>query len=402
MERRELIFMDAKSSKFWNIELDGQTHTVTYGRTGTNGQSKTKEFASEEKAKSDFDKLVASKIAKGYVDQTGEAGTSENTDSDQLPAAAFGSISKLDDFYGNVKTFAGKKVADYDPEKKPVKGGKTIYRFLSSWEEDNLVPNLEHFCASDAALEATGIVIGHWGGEDSQGTPDAAIELLIKNRERLSNLNAIFLGDITSEENEMSWIQQTNLSPLLHAFPKLQLFRSRGGEGLQLKRLKHDSLRALAIETGGLDVDVIRSICSADLPNLEYLELWLGTENYGGTCSVQDLQPILSGKLFPKLNHLGFRNCDFVDDIAAVIVNSPILERVETLDLSLGILSDQGGRALLALPEDGRLKKVNLHFNYMSSDVVKQLKGLNLTIDTSQGDADTSEDEEWRYVAVGE
>ena len=54
MERRELVLMDAKSSKFWNIELKGARHTVTYGRTGTNGQSQTKEFPSQDEAKADF------------------------------------------------------------------------------------------------------------------------------------------------------------------------------------------------------------------------------------------------------------------------------------------------------------------------------------------------------------
>ncbi|HYG33205.1 MAG TPA: WGR domain-containing protein, partial [Clostridia bacterium] len=33
--KRELVYMDAKSSKFWNIELKGNSYTVTYGRIGT-------------------------------------------------------------------------------------------------------------------------------------------------------------------------------------------------------------------------------------------------------------------------------------------------------------------------------------------------------------------------------
>ena len=166
MERRELVFMDAKSSKFWNIQLDGACHTVTYGRIGTNGQSQTKEFPSEAKAKSDFDKLVASKLAKGYVDAAGGAAAKESDDG-LLPALAFASITKRDDLYQNVKTFIGKKVADYDREKGPARGGKLIYRFRSDWENDELMPNLEHFLASDGAAEANGIVIGNWGGEDS-------------------------------------------------------------------------------------------------------------------------------------------------------------------------------------------------------------------------------------------
>ncbi len=109
---------------------------------------------------------------------------------------------------------------------------------------------------------------------------------------------------------------------------------------------------------------------------MEHLELWLGTEEYGGNSSVEDLQPILSGELFPNLKYLGLRNCEFVNDIAAVIVNSPIVRRIETLDLSLGVLTDEGGRALLSLPTDGQLQHVNLHFNYMTSEVTKLLGKL--------------------------
>ena len=399
MERRELIFMDAKSSKFWNIELDGESHTVTYGRTGTDGQSKTKEFSSAKEAKSDFDKLVASKVKKGYVDAAGQK--SAGGDSDLLPFVAFSSVLKQDDIYENVKTFIGKKVADYDPEKRPARGGKTIYRFRSDWESDDLEENLQHFLDSDGAAEATGIVIGSWSGDECDRTPDHVVDLLVAHSDRLPKLAALFLGDITSEENEMSWITQTDLSPLLKAFPNLQLLRTRGGGGLKLKKPKHAKLRALALESGGLPVRVVRSVCTSDFPNLEYLELWLGTSNYGGDSSVRDLQPILSGKLFPKLKYLGLRNCEYADDIAAVIVNSPILERIETLDLSLGVLTDEGAQALLSLPQGGALKKVSIHYNYVGNDLIKKLKKLKISIDTSKP-SNMDDDDEWRFVAVGE
>ncbi|NLS91895.1 MAG: WGR domain-containing protein [Planctomycetaceae bacterium] len=400
MERREFVLMDANSSKFWNIELDGARHTVTYGRIGTSGQSQTKEFSSADKAKADFDKLVASKLKKGYADAAGGDTVDEN-DSDLLPPAAFVSVIKQADIYENVKTFIGRKVADYDPAKGPTRGGKTIYRFRSDWEDDVLQENLEHFLATDASLEATGIVIGSWSGDDAMRGPDLVIELLVKNADRLPRLVALFLGDIISEENEMSWIQQTDLSPLLEVFSNLQLLRTRGGAGLELKKPRHDKLRALALESGGLPVEVVRSVCISDFPNLEHLELWLGTGQYGGTSSVQDLQPILSGKLFPKLKYLGLRNCEYADDVAAVVVNSPIVERIETLDLSLGVLTDEGAQALLSLPEDGSLKKVSIHYNYVGKDLLKKLNNLKISIDTSKPST-MDEDDEWRFVAVGE
>ncbi|MGE0434471.1 MAG: WGR domain-containing protein, partial [Planctomycetota bacterium] len=71
---REFEFNDAKSSKFWRIALDGTSHTVTFGKIGTNGQSKTKDFSSEAAAKKDAEKLIAEKTSKGYVEKGGSAG----------------------------------------------------------------------------------------------------------------------------------------------------------------------------------------------------------------------------------------------------------------------------------------------------------------------------------------
>jgi len=61
-----LEYKDEKSHKFWKIELSGTGHTVTYGKTGTNGQSKTKNFETIELAEKDAKKLIASKVKKGY------------------------------------------------------------------------------------------------------------------------------------------------------------------------------------------------------------------------------------------------------------------------------------------------------------------------------------------------
>jgi len=227
-------------------------------------------------------------------------------------------------------------------------------------------------------------------------------ERLLESKDRLPNLKALYIGDIVREENEMSWIEQSDVGPVLGAFPNLQVLRVRGGQGLAFSKPAHKNLRALAIETGGMSVSVVRSLCQSKFPNLEHLELWLGTEEYGGDSSVQDLQPLLSGKLFPKLKYLGFRNCDFADDIAGVVVNSPVIEQLETLDLSLGVITDTGAQALLSLPTECKLKNISIHHNFVTKPVVKKLKDLKISIDTSNPKHHDMDDEDWRFVAVGE
>lgn len=75
---RTFEYRDAKSAKFWNIELQGKSYTVTYGRLGAAGQTQTKDFPTEEKAKAAHDKLIAEKTSKGYTETTcgGDTGPS--------------------------------------------------------------------------------------------------------------------------------------------------------------------------------------------------------------------------------------------------------------------------------------------------------------------------------------
>jgi uncharacterized protein (TIGR02996 family) len=79
---REFQYTDEKSDKFWNIELEGSSYTVRFGRIGTKGQSKTKGFPSPQAAQKAHDKVIAEKLAEGYVETTasapGPAASTEN------------------------------------------------------------------------------------------------------------------------------------------------------------------------------------------------------------------------------------------------------------------------------------------------------------------------------------
>lgn len=64
MRRFELV--EGSSSKFWEIDVEGKSTTVRYGRIGTNGQTQTKAFPTEAKAVAERDKLIKEKTGKGY------------------------------------------------------------------------------------------------------------------------------------------------------------------------------------------------------------------------------------------------------------------------------------------------------------------------------------------------
>lgn len=89
---RTFVYSDDRSHKFWNIEIDGSTVTVRYGRQGTDGQTVEKKHGSEAVAQKELEKLIASKVKKGYVETTPEeptGGTGESTTRMALEKALF-------------------------------------------------------------------------------------------------------------------------------------------------------------------------------------------------------------------------------------------------------------------------------------------------------------------------
>jgi DNA ligase-1 len=66
---RRFTFSDDTSDKFWEIGLDGTSVVVRFGRSGTNGQMQTKDFADQAAAQRHVDKLIEEKTEKGYEEE---------------------------------------------------------------------------------------------------------------------------------------------------------------------------------------------------------------------------------------------------------------------------------------------------------------------------------------------
>ncbi|MEU2389531.1 STM4015 family protein [Streptomyces sp. NPDC007369] len=268
----------------------------------------------------------------------------------------------------------------------------------------------EAFARFTAAVDTTrvrAIVVGAWEEAYDSG-PGEIIAALVAARDGLPALRALFLGDMESEECEISWITQGDVGPLLDAFPDLEEFGVRGGSGLVFPPVTHRRLRSLTVETGGMPVRAVRNIAASDLPALEHLDLWLGTSEYGGDSELTDVEPIMAGDRLPSLRHLALRNSEIQDEIAAAMASAPVVARLDTLDLSMGVLTDQGGAALLGGQPLTHLKKLDLHHNYLSEPLKQRfrevLEGAGVTLDLDRGRADEDEwdGRVWRFVAVGE
>ena len=68
---RYFELVEGKSNKFWEITVDGSEVTVCYGRIGSNGAAKVKEYADPEAAQAHADKLIGQKTDKGYLEKSG-------------------------------------------------------------------------------------------------------------------------------------------------------------------------------------------------------------------------------------------------------------------------------------------------------------------------------------------
>src|SRR5260370_431792 len=58
------------------VKLQGSSFTVTFGRIGSAGQTTKKDFPDDDKAKKAYEKVIAEKLGKGYVETTPKGASS--------------------------------------------------------------------------------------------------------------------------------------------------------------------------------------------------------------------------------------------------------------------------------------------------------------------------------------
>jgi hypothetical protein len=205
------------------------------------------------------------------------------------------------------------------------------------------------------------------------------------------------------DDTEISWTWIGSLAEIWGACPRLRTLRVQGGS-IELGKIVAPELESAAFVTGGLPQKAVRSIASASWPKLERLEVWLGAEEYGAGGTLEDVLPILDGKGLPKLKHLALKNCEFGDEIAASIGKSKILAQLDTLDLSMSILTDQGAQAMSSTASAfAHLSLLDVSDGYLGNEGVRLVEGLAKKVKTGdQREADEWDGEQHRYVAVGE
>jgi len=441
---RRYEFTEGTSSKFWEIELEGESFTTRYGKIGTEGQSTTKEFDSAAEARKNYDKLIAEKEKKGYVLKSGGEGTAAA--SAVNPALEATILAKPDDPEGYL-VYGDWLQSHGDPRGQLVAVqaallGKPDDKKLQQQAKDLLVehqaaflgelPELEGF-DEDVALEwRLGFLhkVSIGGDEYSELDAEGACRTLFKLASarflRELRILAIDTDDgqpdygpiiktlakgalpptlraltFSVESFQISWANLGDLGPLYPKLANLEELTLKMGK-MELGALQLPGLRSLTIVTGGLTKANVKSVAAASWPRLETLVLYFGTDEYGCNCTAADVAPILAGKGLAQVKHLGLANAEFADDLARALPTAKILPQLQTLDLSKGLMTDEGATALIeGAGALAHLKSFDLSQNYLSAAVaarlVAALKSTSVAVG-EQGDPA----EEYRYVQVAE
>ncbi|HEY7372965.1 MAG TPA: WGR domain-containing protein [Polyangia bacterium] len=449
-------FSEGSSNKFWEIALEGKAFTTTWGRIGTAGQTKTKTCASEAAAKKEYDKLIAEKVGKGYV----EAGGKADADGDEDDAPAGGNARVVGarnpelerailadpDDEAAYQVYADWLQGEGDPRGElaalqvALAGGEA--RELRAREQALIEANREQLLGDlpDVKPDDDGAplkITWHAGwlrsariaASEEQALPDLYRSLLACASARFLReltFGVAILDDMNDYRDTNAVIAELGLPPAvrkLHfanpAYEESMISSSdlgdvgvwlRGASGLreltleggsmQLGAIDLPALRSFSVITGGFTTQNIRDVTQAGWPKLETLSLYFGDDNYGASGGAEDVRPILEGRGLPALRELGLCNSEFADELAGLLGKSPVLRQLRVLDLSKGTLSDEGARALLAsAPAFAHLERIDLTENFLSAEMVQAVE--KLCPDVRAGDQRDG-DEDDRYVAVGE
>lgn len=440
------------SKKFWEIEVSGKTFTARWGRIGTTGQEKTQTFGSPAEAKKEAEKLEASKVKKGYraagapkaprpalpegltVHDEGLAARIRERRDDPSAYLVYADwLTEHASPVGELITVQhalakGKDAALSKRETQllaslalPARSLATVgFRFgLFDWlrlenAEDWMSETFDPLALAGplfahtacGALRELRIGILRWD-ENDRDVP--AVLRAAGERPWAQGLERLHLGDVSRDIDMAHHVVGAVGAVVTASFPKLRWLKIHSGEQTWRRKntfvlagLELPELEELVVETCSLSRKRLAEVLGARLPELERLALWFGSEDQGANCRAKDLEPLLSGEVFPGVVHLGLQNAEFSDDLARRLPGSAIAARLASLDLSLGTLTDEGARALAAgAARFPALQRLDVNDNFLSDAGLAALRaGFRCEVASKEQKAD--EDPDYRYVSVSE
>jgi hypothetical protein len=189
------------------------------------------------------------------------------------------------------------------------------------------------------------------------------------------SLSRLHLGDVEEIDMDHHIIGAVG-EPIARAFPNLTWLKVHSGaqgddHNFSLAGLALPKLETLVVETCSMTSQRLADLLAADLPALTHLELWFGGTDRDAGATLDDLAPLLDGKVFPKLTHLGLKNLDFSSALAQRLTTSAIRARLVELDLGMGTLGDDDVPTLKVLGET--IASIGIDDSYFSEEALVEL-----------------------------
>jgi hypothetical protein len=203
--------------------------------------------------------------------------------------------------------------------------------------------------------------------------------------------------------DQISWHHTGNLGKMWKGVPNLRVLEIETGE-VDVGKMVAPALERFVLITGGLPKSCGKNVATATMPKIKHLEIYYGTDNYGGDCTIKEVKPLLDRGDLTKLEYLGIKNCEFADDVARAIGGCKIVKGIKTLDLSLGTMTDEGAKALAAAKDSlAHLECLDLTRNYLTKAGIDAVKTIcKKVITAGQEKAEEYDGEPHYYVSITE
>jgi uncharacterized protein (TIGR02996 family) len=454
---RAFTYSDAKSHKFWNVEVRGNALTVTYGRIGSAGQTKTKPFVDEARARQEQDKLIKEKLAKGYVETTPAANPKPANVREALEEAL---VEAPDDLaahmaYADYLAEQGDPRGEYvrvqlalEDEQKPAPERQQLQR-----RESELLQRHGREWLGELAtwlLDQKGIRHG-WLGKDAYEyqmwrgwlyrlacgrmslecaralarAPQARLlrELVIKGQDCdvpagagpveglpegsgaspslfplvrsrfLANVRVLQVGD-REGQCHMDGAAAAGIVKVMPRLEELYLL-AHEVDTEQFFGLKTlDHLRVLQVYHAR-HYPLSRLANNPSLARLTDLLLFPhSADGYEPYVRLADLRAVVRSPHLTSLTRLEICMTDAGDAGCQEIVESGILKRLKVLDLRHGRISDQGATALAACPDLRHLELLDLTGNCLTAKGVAALKATGVKLQADRQWGPTGDEED--------
>jgi uncharacterized protein (TIGR02996 family) len=427
---RTFEFKKGKTTKFWNIEQQGSTYIVTSGRIGTKGRTQTKEFKTAPLAKAAHDKLIAGKLANGYVETTAgkPAGLSplqqsleqalvENPDDLAAHSAYADYLSEQGDprgefiqvqlgledskrssserrqlqmreksllrehglrWLGSLAPFVTGE-SEVDPWKEPTAPLGQL-RFARGWLDSLEIARLTDALATELA-QAGEVRLLRRLTIDSLGSGTAAT--ILAACPHLSNVRALKVG----QQAAGLWSSDYSGMELIQNLPRMEelVLSCLGGDAFRGRPIFSlptlHNLRVLEVHVETTEyTDLALEILAANpaLHGLTQLRLCGGRVPY--PLPPDSLRALLDSSCLNALTHLALRSFDVRDAGCALIAQSDLLRRLRVLDLTDGRITDRGARTLAMSPDLGRLEELHLSGNPLTDVALSAVRQTGVRV----------------------